>query len=156
MPQPAAGLPRITASAQPRFFDAIEVPSPQGETVLKGFSAATAKVHAERGPPETPEGGSSVGNVKAINHQPERLAATISVRRAAAACAVRTGLTTFNGKETYERLSSLQILFYHGILLPSKVRTRLINLSCEKKRSELPKLGRREIVYPAVRENVHA
>ena len=84
MPQPAAGLPRITASAQPRFFDAIEVPSPQGETVLKGFSAATAKVHAERGPPETHEGGSSVGNVKAINHQPERLAATISVRRAAA------------------------------------------------------------------------
>ena len=84
MPQSAAGLPRITASAQPRFFDAIEVPSPQGETVLKGFSAATAKVHAERGPPETPEGGSSVGNVKAINHQPERLAATISVRRAAA------------------------------------------------------------------------
>ena len=84
MPQAAAGLPRITASAQPRFFDAIEVISPQGETVLKGFSAATAKVHAERGPPETPEGGSSVGNVKAINHQPERLAATISVRRAAA------------------------------------------------------------------------
>ena len=84
MPQSAAGLPRITASAQPRFFDAIEVPSPQGETVLKGFSAATAKVHAERGPPETHEGGSSVGNVKAINHQPERLAATISVRRAAA------------------------------------------------------------------------
>jgi hypothetical protein len=83
------------------IMDAIEVPSPQGEPVLKGFSAATAKVHAERGPPETPEVGSSasVGNVKAINHQPEvklgcqspldlssrsQLAATISVRRAAA------------------------------------------------------------------------
>jgi len=83
------------------MMDAIKVPSPQGEPVLKGFSAATAKVHAERGSPETPEGGSSasVGNVKAINHQPEvklgcqspldlssrsQLAATISVRRAAA------------------------------------------------------------------------
>ena len=66
------------------MMDAIEVPSPQGDPALKGVSAATAKVHAERGPPETPEGGSSVGNVKAINHQPERLAATISVRRAAA------------------------------------------------------------------------
>jgi hypothetical protein len=94
---------RPAACAQQDFstMDAIEVPSPQGEPVLKGFSAATAKVHAERGPPKTPEGGSSasVGNVKAINHQPEvklgcqspldlssrsQLAATISVRRAAA------------------------------------------------------------------------
>ena len=89
---------RLCASS---MMDAIKVPSPQGEPGLKGFSAATAKVHAERGPPETPEGGSSatVGNVKAINHQPEvklgcqspldltsrsQLAATISVRRAAA------------------------------------------------------------------------
>jgi len=94
---------RPAACAQLDFsmMDAIKVPSPQGEPVLKGFSAATAKVHAERGPPETPEVGSSasVGNVKAINHQPEvklgcqspldlssrsQLAATISVRRAAA------------------------------------------------------------------------
>ena len=93
--------PATCAQLDFSMMDAIKVPSPQGEPVLKGFSAATAKVHAERGPPETQEVGSSasVGNVKAINHQPEvklgcqspldlssrsQLAATISVRRAAA------------------------------------------------------------------------